>query len=240
MARWLGDLKRAIDSLNQAVDECQDKKYAILTVTDVLKHILKLLNSLDFCIWQDTTYFQDQIAEIDKLATRMHQITETNEVKRKIELMALLGRTAVRHAQEMSRRMLPIKLRNSTYNAIADSRSGDNIIEESLMHELGSSIEDKTSTGREFTNARDGRMHSIGTCRIPCSFPGESGTYSTVFHVFKNLVTPLIMGRKFLDDTKTLSRFPERLKRILSRSSKFLRVLHMEIPRRMLRCSVDG
>jgi len=138
------------------------------------------------------------------------------------------------------RRMLPMKFSNGIHNAIADSGSVENIIEESFMRGLGASIEVYSSTRAEFVNARGGRMQSIGTCQIPCSFPTESGTYSTVFHVFKKLVTPLIIGRKFLDDTETLSRFPDRLKRLLNRSTQFLRVLQMELPQRMINCSVDG
>ena len=48
------------------------------------------------------------------------------------------------------------------------------------------------------------------------------------------------MGREFLEHTETLSRFPGRMKRFMERASQFWRVFHLEKPRRMLKCSVNG
>jgi hypothetical protein len=43
VTQWLGDLKRAIDSLNQAVDNYQDENSVRQEVTDVFEPMLQML-----------------------------------------------------------------------------------------------------------------------------------------------------------------------------------------------------
>jgi hypothetical protein len=46
VTQWLGDLKRAVDSLNQAVDNFQDKNSVRQEVTDVFEPMLLMLTDL--------------------------------------------------------------------------------------------------------------------------------------------------------------------------------------------------
>jgi hypothetical protein len=46
LTQWLGDLKRAIDSLNQAVDNFQDKNSVRQEITDVFEPMLQMLTDL--------------------------------------------------------------------------------------------------------------------------------------------------------------------------------------------------
>jgi hypothetical protein len=46
LTQWLGDLKRAIDSLNQAVDNFQDQNSVRQEITDVFEPMLQMLTDL--------------------------------------------------------------------------------------------------------------------------------------------------------------------------------------------------
>ncbi|ERF68161.1 hypothetical protein EPUS_05242 [Endocarpon pusillum Z07020] len=139
------------------------------------------------------------------------------------------------------RRILPLRFNNSTYKAVPDYGAGENVIEEPLAMKLGADINYSAAARTSFMNAQGGTIKSIGTATLKCSFPNEPRReFQCVFRVLRKMVVPLIMGRKFLIKTKTLSDHPERLQYDTRLSDKFWRLFHLAKPQSLLRCSVDS
>jgi hypothetical protein len=82
-------------------------------------------------------------------------------------------------------------------------------------------------------------MTAIGYTRVPCTFQDNSQQQVTSrFWVFPKLIVPLLVGRKFLESTDTLTRFRQRLQKLIVPAGISLRVLHMEVPRWRINCTV--
>lgn len=127
------------------------------------------------------------------------------------------------------RRVLPMKLRRESAPpssldifACPDSGSIDNIMSLATAQSLGCCVEpSKPNEEQTFALANGTRMMSLGRVVTECSFaegtPWEGSRLGfdigleCVFHVFRTLAVPLIMGMSFLERTETLSRFTDRL-----------------------------
>lgn len=112
VTQWLGDLKRAIDSLNQAVDNFQDKNSVRQEVTDVFEPMLQMLTDLikfqhtwvtdvNFGNPVNTAVMRDAvdgyIAEIDKVVTHMRQTTQYSKASQLAQAnLQVSGRLAFR------------------------------------------------------------------------------------------------------------------------------------------------
>ncbi|KAJ9638442.1 hypothetical protein H2199_007131 [Coniosporium tulheliwenetii] len=95
-----------------------------------------------------------------------------------------------------------------------DTGSEENIISEDLAHSLGLAMFDDAADRRFFELANGKRVQSVGRVQASCRFVSESSIspdLACIFYVFRNVATDLIMGRKFLGETETLTAHRERL-----------------------------
>ncbi len=83
---------------------------------------------------------------------------------------------------------------------------------------------------------------SVGRIVGDFTFQGEKHGYRREFHVLRNSVCELVLGRKFLDQTKTLTEFCRRIvKRVRPCVQKGNRLFLLdEFPKDRLRCTVNG
>jgi len=109
-----------------------------------------------------------------------------------------------------------MKLGGQTVLSTHDSGSEENIISKDLITALGLKIEDSPEQQKEFRMANNKIVKALGGVTIPCKFAREQASEQQNelccwFYVFKTLITPLIMGMKFLDSTETLTKNKYRL-----------------------------
>ncbi|EON69968.1 hypothetical protein W97_09233 [Coniosporium apollinis CBS 100218] len=108
-----------------------------------------------------------------------------------------------------------------------DTGSEENIISQDLAQSLGLAISDDLADGRFFELANGNKVQSVGCVQASCRFVSElsaSPNLVCIFYVFRNVATDLVMGRKFLDETETLTAHRERLVRLSRRVPGPLRV----------------
>lgn len=92
-----------------------------------------------------------------------------------------------------------------------------------------------------FVNAVGKKKTAIGYTHVPCAFQDNSQQQvNSRFWVFPILIVSLLVGRKFLESTETLTRFRHRLQKLILRAGIALRVLHLEAPKWRMNCTVDG
>ncbi|KAI8939336.1 hypothetical protein NX059_003127 [Plenodomus lindquistii] len=120
---------------------------------------------------------------------------------------------------------VPGRLGPLQVTAIPDFGSSFNIISDSTALLLESNID--THNARQFGLPNGASGSFLGTIEIPWSFSGEEDqAWTRVFHVLKNCVHPVMLGREFLIETETLSKHLHRV------TEKILESL--TIPRRLL------
>lgn len=129
-------------------------------------------------------------------------------------------------------------LNGFAYNTIPDTGSLENAILVDEVRRLRLNISGRR---RKFVMADGSKMVSLGMVLVDCAF-ARSKDHRTrqSFNVFKNLAVPVIMGKKFLDTSKTLTRHQHRLKTCCTSSKKPVRVMHLNHSRQLLRCCVNG
>lgn len=137
---------------------------------------------------------------------------------------------------------LPVMINGQKVHAIPDTGADENVISTACVSQLGLTIErDPDPTTFKLANGR---------CVLSCGFVKSSLTFAhgankpkapAVFKVFPTLAVPLIMGRKFLRDTKTLTKHDDRLQRIPNPPAFGLpRIFHLNPAKQRLRCYLDG
>jgi hypothetical protein len=83
--------------------------------------------------------------------------------------------------------------------------------------------------------------NSLGVVALTCAFAkGDPYTTLQPFNVIENLPVPVIMGKEFLNISKTLSLYQDRLEAVWTTAKKAFQVMHLDQPRQLLRCYVDG
>lgn len=141
----------------------------------------------------------------------------------------------------VTRSHLPLGINGLTENAVVDTGAQENAMAESLAKRLRLPIHRAGKEAHEFVNAVGKRITAIGYTHVPCSFQDRSQqTVTSRFWVFPKLVVPLVVGRKFLQSTETLTRFKHRLKDVVLSAGVPSRVLHMELPRWRINCTIDS
>jgi hypothetical protein len=147
-----------------------------------------------------------------------------------------------RYPQEVIRSYVPLKMQGRSEPAVADTGAQENVMSETLARKLKLTIHKPETKSHHFVNAIGESMSAIGYTTIRCNFEDEpqnsqSGSESK-FWVFSKLVVPLVVGRRFLESTGTLTRFRHRLQKIIAPQGVSLRILHMELPRWRMNCRV--
>lgn len=141
----------------------------------------------------------------------------------------------------ITRSHLPLAINGLTENAVADTGAQENVISESLAKRLKLKVHKAGGEAHQFMNAVGKRMTAIGYAQVPCTFQDQSQqSVTSRFWVFPKLIVPLVVGRNFLESTETLTRFKHRLQNLVISAGISLRVLHMELPRWRLNCTIDS
>ena len=136
------------------------------------------------------------------------------------------------------RRQLPIFLNGLRYNAIPDTGSVENAMSVDEASRLGLKI---TGTRRKFLIGNGRMVKSLGIVHLNCSFAlGEPCMTWQPFNVFKNLTAPIIIGKTYLDISKTLTLHQHRLEKVWMSAKKAMRVMHLNRPKQLVRCYVNG
>jgi hypothetical protein len=144
----------------------------------------------------------------------------------------------------MSRRALnkdlPINIKGRKLDASPDTGSDECCMPKDVADKLGLKVRCDPSDIKSFEKGDGKIFKSIGRTTVDCSFWKEPGRkMRCVVYVFEKLITPLIMGRKFLESTETLTRHQNRLVDRPPRAG-FCRVMHLSRPKKRIRCYIDS
>lgn len=86
-----------------------------------------------------------------------------------------------------------------------------------------------------------GKTKSLGPVYLKCAFAkGDQLPTRRLFHVFTKLAVKAIMGKKFLDNTKTPKEHQHRLEEVYTTAKTSLCVMHLSRPRQLMFCYVNG
>jgi hypothetical protein len=136
------------------------------------------------------------------------------------------------------KRCLPMLLNGWRYNTTPDTGSLENAISADEARRLRLKISGK---GRQFLMGNGSRTISLGTVRLKCAFAlGERCMTRQSFNVIENLTVPVIIGKTFLDISKTMTLHQHRLEAISTSAKEDFRVMHLNRPRQLVRCYVNG
>lgn len=136
------------------------------------------------------------------------------------------------------KRCLPMFLNGSRYNTTPDTGSLENAISADEVRRLGLRI---TGKGQQFLLGNSSRTISLGIVRLKCAFAlGERCVTRQSFNVIDNLIVPVIIGKRFLDISKTMTLHQHRLETVGISAKKPFRVMHLNRPRQLVRCYVNG
>jgi hypothetical protein len=141
---------------------------------------------------------------------------------------------------------LPITLNPTggaaTVLACADTGADSNIMSEELAKILGYTQYKALSEPRHFVLANGKIVEAIGQITSSCSFGIDteiSVSMSCVFYVLLKVVTPMIMGMQFLEDTETMTKHRNRLVRVPRPAFQALSICSVGRPRQLLSCGLD-
>ncbi len=138
--------------------------------------------------------------------------------------------------------VLPMIIHGLTIDSRADSGSEENIISRDLISHLNLGIEDALEHRKEFRLANGNFVRALGRISIKCAFAKDPSTeLCCTFYIFSQLISPIIMGMAFLDETETLVKYRHRLQprpvRLLARLPQ---LCSLNNPRCRLLCIVDS
>ena len=129
-------------------------------------------------------------------------------------------------------------LNGSRYNTTPDTGSLENAISADEARRLGLKV---SGRGRQFLMGNGSETKSLGVVRLKCAFAlGERCMTRQSFNVIDNLAVPVIIGKRFLDISKTMTLHQHRLEAVWMSAKKAFRVMHLNRPRQLVRCYVNG
>ena len=136
---------------------------------------------------------------------------------------------------------LPMIIRHSTIISRPDSGSEENIMLEDLAVSLGLQIDSAPEVQKEFRIANGKIVKALGRTTANCCFAKDRTVeLRCFFYVFQHLISPLIMGMAFLDETETLAKYRHRLElRNISPTHPF-QLCSLGYPRRKLYCLANS
>lgn len=146
--------------------------------------------------------------------------------------------------QERIRSYLPLSVGGKTERALADTGAQENVMCEAFAKELNLTVTKSKVGSYHFVNAIGGTMEAIGYTTIHCSLEDDepqsfrSGRM-TRFWVFSKLVEPLVVGRNFLENTGTLTKWRHQLQKIIAPQGVALRILHLELPKWRINSTIN-
>lgn len=136
---------------------------------------------------------------------------------------------------------LPLIIRDSTIISRPDSGSEENIMMLDLAQSLNLQLDSTPEYQREFRMANGKYVKALGRTTANCCFAKDPMVELRCwFYVFQQLISPLIMGMAFLEETQTLERYRHRLEiRMIPRALP-LQLCSLDYPRRRLYCLADS
>lgn len=113
----------------------------------------------------------------------------------------------------LTRKELPIMIKGRKIRGQPDTGAeGGNFISQDLASELGLTMRNENDDCKSFSIGNGKVMRAIGSVKALCTFVKEPQTkFKCWFYVCEKLASPLIMGFQFLEKTKTMSVFKNRL-----------------------------
>src|SRR5277367_122477 len=119
--------------------------------------------------------------------------------------MASVSSSLMRRAK----RYLPMVINGAKYRTVPDTGSLENAISADEVRRLRLNF---TGNIRQFVMGNGSTTISLGSVSLKCAFAqGDSHTTFQKFNVIENLAVPVIMGKRFLDNSKTLTSNQHRL-----------------------------
>lgn len=129
--------------------------------------------------------------------------------------------------QGIVRNVLPIQIKDNTYDAIPDTGSLKNIISQDYARLIGVSVDRNSRKQHTFANAIGKTFKSLGEAVLKFSFPDQPRIiYEETFIVVQQCAAPLVLGKAFLRMTETFSRFRHRLKKAVASVSQPWRLMY--------------
>jgi hypothetical protein len=170
-------------------------------------------------------------------------LSENEQIMKHVPLWPPKGRA---NGSKKTRLGLPITLDPrgiaATVLGCADTGADVNIISEELAIALGHTQYDHLASPKLFKLANGNIIQAIGRISSSCAFGVElesSVVMLCEFYVLKKVVSPIIMGLKFLEQTKTMTRHRERLVRVPRPALQALSVCSINQPRRYIKCLLN-
>ncbi|KAL9025515.1 MAG: hypothetical protein Q9196_005673, partial [Gyalolechia fulgens] len=135
---------------------------------------------------------------------------------------------------------LPLIIRHSTIISRPDSGSEENIMMLDLAQSLHLQLDSTPEHQREFRMANGKLVKAVGRTMADCCFAKDPTVeLRCLFYVFQQLISPLIMGMAFLEETQTLARNRHRLESRMIPRALPLQLCSLDYPRRRLYCLAD-
>ena len=136
---------------------------------------------------------------------------------------------------------LPVGINGIQHSSIADTGAAENIMDLETVHKLGLPLSTRPESILKFSLC-DGRVvRSIGKTVAQVTFSkGKPTPTQCFFYVLEKCAVPLIMGKKFLESTQTLTKYKHRLQERLASLGRFSRILEIGSSSQRLSCFLDG
>ena len=161
---------------------------------------------------------------------------------RMVRLLRLQSSVALERALRARHRMeLPVGINGTEYSSIADTGAAENIMDLDTVRKLGLPISIRPDSLLRFSLCDGKIVRSIGKTVAQVTFAKGAPTPTQCsFYVLKKCAVPLIMGKKFLESTETLTKFKHRLRERLATLGRFSRILEIGSSSQRLSCRLDG
>ncbi|KAF2666788.1 hypothetical protein BT63DRAFT_457743 [Microthyrium microscopicum] len=142
---------------------------------------------------------------------------------------------------------LPIQFHSTTKHTVImtkyDTGTAANHMTLAQATELGLHVDSNPNINCRFKLANGKIIESIGQTSTEVSFangPNQAGRMTCHFNVFKSLAVPVLIGKKFLEATKTLSKYRSRLVDLPRRMLRSLRVCAVGDVENEVVCVING
>ena len=165
-------------------------------------------------------------------------------VRKIAEPRQILGSGRPTPAKDQLRRRrleLPVGINGIQHSSIADTGAAENIMDLETVHKLGLPLSTRPESILKFSLC-DGRVvRSIGKTVAQVTFvKGKPTPTQCFFYVLEKCAVPLIMGKKFLETTQTLTKYKHRLQERLASLGRFSRILEIGSSSQRMSCFLDG
>lgn len=135
---------------------------------------------------------------------------------------------------------LPLNIGDSTIISRPDSGSEENIMILDLAQSLHLQIDSTPEHQREFRIANGKHVKALGRTMANCCFAKDPTVeLRCCFYIFHQLISPLIMGMAFLEETQTLAKYRYRLESRMVPPALPFQLCNLDYPRRRLYCLAD-